>query len=84
MNREPVKSSNLKSVGYDPETEILEIEFKNGFVYHYFEVPQSRYDGLMNASSKGSYLNQSIKRKFPYKLMSKARIIAKRRVRKRR
>jgi len=82
MNREPVKSSNLKSVGYEPETEILEIEFKNGSVYHYFEVPESRYDGLMNASSKGSYLNQSIKRKFPYKLVSKMKIVKKRSLRK--
>jgi len=67
MNRERVKSSNLYSVGYDMETNILEIEFKNRAIYHYFEVPESRFSGLMNASSKGSYLNQSIKRKFPYR-----------------
>jgi len=77
MNRDPVESSNLASVGYDPESNILEIEFKNGSIYHYFEVPESRYNALMNASSKGSYLNQSIKRKFPYKLVKKRQLLQK-------
>ena len=30
MNREPVSSSNIASIGYDVSSETLEIEFHNG------------------------------------------------------
>jgi len=65
MKRIPIKSSNLKAVGY--ESEILEVEFLNGGVYEYSEVPQENYDGLMAALSKGKYYNQYIKGQFPSK-----------------
>jgi len=38
MKRKTVKSSNIKSVGYDIRNKILEIEFNNGAVYHYKDV----------------------------------------------
>ncbi|MEA2583693.1 MAG: hypothetical protein QOF33_1778 [Thermomicrobiales bacterium] len=66
MNRTFVNSSNLLSVGYDPNQRILEVAFKNGRVYHYFGVPQSVYEGLMNASSHGKYLNDFIKPFYSY------------------
>ena len=47
MNRTPVSSSNLASVGYDPENRILEIEFHGGSIYQYFSVPESKYEGLI-------------------------------------
>lgn len=62
MERTPVSSSNLQSVGYDSDEEILEIEFYSGGVYQYFNVPPSRYEGLMSASSKGSYFDAYIKK----------------------
>lgn len=40
MNRKSVTSSNIASIGYDETSETLEIEFKNGGVYQYFDVPQ--------------------------------------------
>ena len=40
---------------------ILELEFQNGGVYHYFEVPEAIYTELMSASSKGRYFNQNIR-----------------------
>ncbi len=67
MNRTPVQSSNLASVGYDPSTSTLEVEFLNGRVYQYFGVPERVYHELMNAASKGSYLDQNIKKgNYPY------------------
>ena len=39
MERQSVSSSNLASVGYDPNSETLEIEFKGGTIYRYFNVP---------------------------------------------
>ncbi len=62
MKRISVESSNLASVGYDPAISTLEIEFHSGAIYQYFAVPQEIYDGLMNAASKGSYLDHNIKK----------------------
>jgi hypothetical protein len=60
MYRIPVISSNIESVGY--ENGILEIRFHNGAIYQYIDVPEHLYHGLMNAPSKGTYLDQYIKK----------------------
>ena len=62
MNRESVTSSNLSSVGYDPQAQTLEIEFNNGGLYQYFDVPNSIYTGLMSADSHGKYFDVYIKK----------------------
>jgi len=62
MERTSIQSSNLASVGYDEITSTLEVEFTNGNIYQYFDVPIHIYKGLMNATSKGRYLNQDIKK----------------------
>ena len=41
MQRQPVESSSLASVGYEERTRTLEVEFHNGGVYQYLEVPAS-------------------------------------------
>ncbi|HID53085.1 MAG TPA: KTSC domain-containing protein [Anaerolineae bacterium] len=61
MKRTPVSSSSLASVGYDSESQVLEIEFNTGRVYQYFDVPQSEYDGLMAADSHGSYFYHNVR-----------------------
>jgi len=67
MKRTPVISSNLKSVGYDPKTRVLEIEFLNGAVYQYDNVPLEVYKGLMKASSHGKYFHAHIRDRYPYR-----------------
>lgn len=62
MERTSVSSSNLLSVGYEPSTSILEIEFHGGGIYQYAGVPQYHYDGLMAAGSKGRYFDANIKK----------------------
>ncbi len=57
-----MSSSNLASVGYDPGSHILEVEFLNGSVYQYLGVPDYIYSGLMHASSHGSYLDANVKK----------------------
>lgn len=66
MERTPVSSSNIQSIGYDSDSSILEVEFITGRVYQYSGVPDSEYEGLMNASSHGTYLNAHIKGNYPY------------------
>lgn len=38
MIRQPVSSSNIRSIGYDSKSNTLEIEFHSGGVYQYFGV----------------------------------------------
>lgn len=62
MKRTFVSSSNIASIGYDSARRILEVEFLNRSVYQYFGVPESIYNGLMNAPSHGSYFDECIKK----------------------
>jgi hypothetical protein len=63
MVRRHVSSSDLNSVGYENST--LEIAFNSGGVYQYSGVPASVYQGLMAASSQGTYFHAYIKDKYP-------------------
>lgn len=67
MNRIPVSSSNLRAIGYDPDSRTLEVEFLDGGLYRYSGVPASVHAGLMSASSHGSYFDANIKKGgYPY------------------
>lgn len=66
MRRLPVDSTSLASIGYDAATATLEVEFRHGGVYRYFLVPASVYRALIDAESKGRFLNEAIKERYPY------------------
>lgn len=66
MNRIPVNSSNINSIGYDILSAILEVEFKDGSIYRYYDVPDYIYKELMNAKSYGQFLSENIKYNFRY------------------
>ena len=61
MERTEVASSNVASVGYDPDARILEVEFKGGSVYQYHGVPADVHSEMMNAESIGRYLGRFVK-----------------------
>lgn len=61
MDRQSVDSTDIKSVGYDPASKILEIEFHSGGIYQYLDVPDMVYSDLMNADSKGKYFHRYVK-----------------------
>lgn len=68
VQRQLVNSSDIKSIGYDAFTSILEIQFlRDGSVYQYYFIPQDVHIGLMNSSSHGKYFNENIKDKYSYK-----------------
>jgi hypothetical protein len=74
MERQPVESSLIRSVGYDMANSILEIEIigqggAEDRVYEYFDVPFSIYNELMEAESKGSFFNELIKDMYSYREM---------------
>ena len=66
MERYSVASSNIASIGYDADTDTLEVEFLSGAIYQYYNVPQNMYDQLIQAGSKGRFLNTYIKNAYPY------------------
>jgi hypothetical protein len=59
-----VDSSNIESIGYEDGE--LHIQFTSGGYYVYHGVPRHVYDDLMNASSKGSFLNREIKNVYQF------------------
>lgn len=67
MRRQAVESSAIVSVGYEPDTRTLEIEFVGGSVYSYFDVPATEHAALMAAPSHGTYLNERIKPFYRYR-----------------
>jgi hypothetical protein len=66
MDRAAVSSSNISEIGYDRNSETLEVMFNNGSVYQYYNVGQALFDELMQAPSKGQFLNVYIKNAYPY------------------
>jgi hypothetical protein len=64
MNRRPVQSSNISSVGFEPGEDgqpgVMEVEFRNGMIYAYADVPEGEYQALLGAGSVGRYLNAHI------------------------
>lgn len=64
MNRIPVESSNLVSIGYDPEQQILEVEFRNHVIWQYRSVPMQVWLELESAPSKGKYFLSQIRDRF--------------------
>jgi KTSC domain len=73
MNRTAVESSLLKSVGYDAESQTLEVELAPGRVYQYFDVPAEVYRDLMKAGSLGGYFNDEIRDVYAYAKVSAPR-----------
>lgn len=66
MEMHNVDSSNVAAVGYEEDSQTLQVEFTNGSTYQYFDVPQAIFDGLLGASSVGQYLNQNVKGTYRY------------------
>lgn len=66
MIRDPVASSNIASMGYDAGSETLEVEFNNGSIYQYFNVPMHLFDQLLAAGSKGQFMHLYIRNAYPY------------------
>ncbi len=62
----PVSSSNIESIGYDEQEEIVYVRFLNGSLYMYKGVPIHEYENLIQAPSHGSYLHRNYKNVYPY------------------
>jgi len=59
--RQHVESTAIAAVGYSKRRHMLEIEFVNGAIYRYFDVPAAVYRELMVADSKARFYDFNIK-----------------------
>ncbi len=60
MLRQVVESEIISSIGYDALSKILEVQFRNGWIYEYEDVPEKVYRAFMAAPSHGKYLKRHI------------------------
>jgi hypothetical protein len=67
VEKKPVKSRILRSVGYDASTKILEIQFCSGLVFQYSGVPAKVYTDLMRSSEIGKFFTDKIRTQFQTK-----------------
>ena len=61
IQRQPVESSAIAKIGYSKRRHILEIEFVNGAVYRYLDVPVRVYRGLLSSESKARFYDSNVK-----------------------
>lgn len=62
--RQRVESSVIAAVGYSKRRHILEIEFVNGAIYRYLDVPSTVHRDLMSAESKARFYDSKIRRHY--------------------
>lgn len=59
-------SSNIAAISFDPETDTLTVEFRDGNSYDYFNVQPSTYRAFTQAGSAGSFFHRQIKGRYSY------------------
>lgn len=65
MRRTRVVSRAVVSVGHDPATNVLEVEFAgDGGIYQYFAVPASVVAAMLESDSIGRFINEQIKPRY--------------------
>ncbi len=59
-------SSVVAAINYDVHSSTLRVIYVSGIVYGYKNVPEEIYTAMKTSFSKGAFLNQHIKGKFPF------------------
>ena len=68
-----VSSSAVDRVAYDDETCTLDLWYKGGDRYSYFDVPRAIYEALLEAESIGGFVNREIKPHYRYEIEPRRR-----------
>lgn len=64
MQMTPVRSSMIAAVGYDPDTQQLQVEFSNGSVWQYDDVDPADAEGLKSSASAGAFFHGNIRNSY--------------------
>ena len=67
LDRTPVDSSYLRSVGYEEDDGIMEVEFRDGAIYEYDVPYEGDFWDLMDADSKGQKFYYDFRTSVPYR-----------------
>ncbi len=65
MERKRISSSKIRSVGYDPRAQVLEIEFNDGKVLAYRGVSPEVHRSFMAAPSPVAFFEDKIDESYP-------------------
>lgn len=58
------ESSHVKQIRYEIDTQDLYVEFDNGQVYRYYDVPERVWNEFLDHPSKGRYVNVVLARRY--------------------
>jgi hypothetical protein len=61
----PIESSMFSGHHYDPNTRQMTVQFKNGAVHAYDDVPMEKHEAFVGNASPGRYFNERIKSMYP-------------------
>lgn len=59
-------SSNVARISYSNSSALLEVEFLNGSIYHYYDVLPNIWEAFKDADSKGKFIHQNLKGQYRY------------------
>jgi hypothetical protein len=65
MERKRINSSRIRSAGYDPKAQVLEIEFSDGKIVSYRGVSPEVHRQFANAPSPVSFYEDKIAENYP-------------------
>lgn len=60
----PIESSMFDGHHYDPNSRVLTVQFKNGSVHQYEDVPADKHEAFTLNQSPGRFFNEKIKNNF--------------------
>lgn len=61
ISRQAVVSSNIHTLGYHPEHQVVEVEFSGGRIYHYLGVTSADWEARVEAESLGKWVARYLK-----------------------
>jgi len=63
--RKVAQSSHLQSYEYDPDGQVLTVQFVNGSVYQYGGVPETEFYNMAQSGGAGTYFWTKIRDRYP-------------------
>ena len=74
MQLTTIASTMLYAVGYDEDTHTLDVVFNTGGIYRYTGVPPHVYAELLQAASKGRYMQEHVLDQYPFQRLHRQRV----------
>ena len=59
MNNSSRAASIISAIGYSPKSQTLEVVFSNEAAYQFYNVPEERYEQLMQSGVKDFHFRES-------------------------